>query len=408
MVIVFLKKAELKNAFSQALTKLGITDIKFPSDLEQSKELLGNFPNAPLVLGWSYNVREENQVLAAAQAKIPSLNRPIIVFAPSGDQELAALVTDYNVNDLAVGVLSPAEIHQHLLSFLKKIVHREKPSADLVDALTYKQAGDFAKADVALKRALEKDPNNVEINVDYCDNLIAREKWREAHIKIQTISDANPDHLRAKNVLARCLMKDGQIKEALRLWEQGKLINPHNIDRLVALGEALLEMYRIREARENFDEANRLDRGNKGAMAGKSQTMLIQGNYDEAIKTLADFSKYEKATVFNSAAILQARQRHLDKALTLYDVAIKQCAGNDRIIARLHFNKGLAYYKSDQSQPALEEFEKALKLYPDFEKVQINVRTMRKKLGYKVETKANDSFEDDFEEAFDDDDDEPY
>ncbi|MFK5283014.1 tetratricopeptide repeat protein, partial [Lacticaseibacillus paracasei] len=85
-----------------------------------------------------------------------------------------------------------------------------------------------------------------------------------------------------------------------KLLERAKIVNPHNVDRLIDLGEAFLNNNQVDEAMANFCEASTLDEDNKEAKFGQGKCMLMSGEVNEALGLLKAMSgPREMASIFN-------------------------------------------------------------------------------------------------------------
>lgn len=405
-IIVYFKRNDFRNLFKTQMEFLSIPNLLFPKSVEEISNLFHTYVRDPLILGWEEkNRREDTYVLSKAQADMPIMTRPIMLFTPVPSATVAALATDYNVLSVNSGAVSPIEVRDLVILFLKEAVKKISDATIFQPIVNLQRTGDFDLAGREIDKALKSSPENDALIMEQINNLIMMEKWGSALNQLQDIVKKQPHNLRAKNMMARCLMYQGKVSEAADLLEDAKFLNPYNPERLVELGEALLELDRVAEAFENFKSASQLDRKNKAAIRGKSDCFVRGDDIEEAVKSLKNFTPIEKAAFFNNSAIFAVRNNKMEKALKLYDTSIRECKEVKPVVARLHFNKGLAYYKQQMLEPALAEFETSAKLDGRLRKARHNARIVAQMLGKEpiAEAMVDDMDEEDFTEDMEND-----
>jgi tetratricopeptide (TPR) repeat protein len=187
------------------------------------------------------------------------------------------------------------------------------------------------------------------------------------------------------------------------------MINPYNVDRLVELGQAFMQIGEIDQAKTEFEEALSLDKKNKSALSGKSQTFLIDNEINEALNLMNEIgSVREKASIFNSSAIICVRQKRFEAAQTLYDTAMSFLTQFKTTQAKMYYNQGLLYFKWGKKFEAFENFKLAVEKDGDYENAKFNANVLAKSLGFSkpfILASENSSQEliEDFDDNFDDD-----
>jgi tetratricopeptide (TPR) repeat protein len=161
----------------------------------------------------------------------------------------------------------------------------------------------------------------------------------------------------------------GNHDKAIELLERAKLINPHNVDRLIDLGHAFINADQLEAANAQFEEALGLDGDRKEAKEGKGQVMLMNGDVNEALTLLKSVSgPRELASIFNTSAVLSIRAGRFDQGMQLYRSALAALGRNDKIAARLLFNMGMGYERMHKAEKALTCYTKSLELDPMYAK----------------------------------------
>jgi tetratricopeptide (TPR) repeat protein len=214
-------------------------------------------------------------------------------------------------------------------------------------------------------------PGQERVATELAENLIHEGVWDKALEILKPFSDRDPPSIRALHLAGRCLMARGDYGAATQLLGRAKILNPHNVDRLLDLGNAFLRDDQVDLALANFSEAAAIEPDNKDATVGKGQCLLMNGEVNEGLALLKAVSgPREMASIFNSAAVLTIRAERYDKGMALYKSALAALGKDDRIASRLMFNMGLGYKRWSKLDKAMACFQRSLELDPGYAKAQ--------------------------------------
>ena len=182
-------------------------------------------------------------------------------------------------------------------------------------------------------------------------------------IMIDALLLATVQHFHLK---ARYCLKKGNHSLASKYLKRSTILNPLHCERLVEFGEALLKINKPQEASTNFRKALDIHPQHAGARMGLGTSQFLLGNHNEALNLIKDLSnEQERASVFNNAAILCVRQRDFPPAHKLYDIGLK-ILKHGPILAKVTFNKSLAFFKEGDKAKGMEWLVKAIELDPKF------------------------------------------
>ena len=155
------------------------------------------------------------------------------------------------------------------------------------------------------------------------------------------------------------------------------MISPYNVDRLLELGDVLLESNRGGEAKQTYDQIFAIDPNSRRGKVGKGKSMLVLGEVNEALELLKESANSrELASVFNTAAIINMKDGKHEKGMNLYKTAASVLGKNSKVLARLMYNMGIGYVKWKKPQKGLECFQKAVELDPKFENAKFNAEAI--------------------------------
>jgi len=116
--------------------------------------------------------------------------------------------------------------------------------------IAYIQCNRIGEAEATLRRALDIDPGNHEIQNNLGITLVRQGKFQEAIAAFDAILEAQPDYIQARNNLAIALGESGQIEGAEREARKALAQNPVYVDAMLTLAAALHHQGRQAEEAE--------------------------------------------------------------------------------------------------------------------------------------------------------------
>jgi tetratricopeptide (TPR) repeat protein len=238
--------------------------------------------------------------------------------------------------------------YDKIISLLENIPDsRMDPALLYLLGSSYSQKRDFAKAEDAFKRALEREPDSDDIRRAYAEALMAQGKMQEARGQLQEIVKSDPQSPMSYVRLAQLDRQMGNFEEARKELEQAQGLNrgnpeiPYNPE--ISYQEAILE-----------DTVG-------------NDTKAISLLEDILKKTEKPDGKYNPAEANNRAIYLQRlgsiyrSQEDYSKAMETFQSIValggdQAPRGESLIVETLQLN--------NQNHKALQAAEAALKKYP--------------------------------------------
>ena len=199
----------------------------------------------------------------------------------------------------------------------------------------------LSKTDPALAREI------LSSMLDEAKDLIARDKKREAGVKLNLILEVNPAHREARNLLKQL---EGEKPE------EKKVVTEEDRRMARNLYDEGLELYK----KERLEEAIALWR-----------------------RTVELNPEFVDARLFLSRA--ETKLRNLKKFSTASTDASVEVEDELRIRMKKHYLDGINYYMNGMYKEAISEWEEVLKIDPANETVKMNIERAKKRLGYDTE-----------------------
>lgn len=418
--LLYVARADLRPIFRKILKDLGVINIVTPDSVDACMVELLRYDRGLLILDWNNNTGEVVKILAAAQAKYSTDTRAIFLLVAEVNSDLLAISAEYNVSRVHTGPVSMQTLRAHLHSIVGAEDNSTGLRCKLAQVAALQAVNDLTLAEDLLNDLRDEFQDDARVLAEQINNLILQDKWSLARDLASDLRHRYPGDIRGMHLYGRCLLKFGRYDEACEVLKAANFLNPFNADRLVDLGTALLNLDRIKHAEESYNAALALVSDHPEAIKGKSQCRLLEGDVNEALELLRQFStSRELAAVFNDSAIISIRHSRFAQGVTLYRAAMKAVGARSDILAKLHFNLGIAFFKAGSLDDAFDEFKISYIEDSSFRDAAFNLRICALRLGkmseYKkivgdspdpsaVDRKQRDSKDliDDFTDAFDD------
>ena len=380
-VIILSSSAELIKGASDHLKAKGANNITVHARLDEAKEALTRFPRALLIADWDLGAAVVVPLLATNYSSKTGPLRPVLLAATHVSEALIAAAAEYSVSQIYADERSVKNLGPRLTALIMIEALSDDVKDGLAQAKEWNINGDSKRGLPLLLDLLKKHPQNLRLKAETADLLIQLGQPEEGLKLLSGMERAKPPYPRGVHLMGRALMRLGKFEEALKALETANLLNPHDTSRLVEIGLAYLQADNPQQAEVRFDAALSLDPDVREAKLGKSQCRLMEGDINEALEILREISgDVEKASIFNTCAVINIRQGRLQDALKLYAAALKAIPNALPVQARICFNIGLAYRRSGDKAHAKQAFEKSLALDPTFSKSKAQLAALSPEL----------------------------
>jgi Flp pilus assembly protein TadD len=201
--------------------------------------------------------------------------------------------------------------------------------------------------------------------------------WRQADIYLNAKTlwsatlEKNPDCAVAHNNLGFVELQNGDVDEALPLFEKAVLLQPDDSNAQKNLGSALLEKDRVDDAIGYFQTALKLKPDDSGARNNLGFAFFKKGRVDDAIAEYQAALKIQPdaAGVHHNYGLALFKQGRVDEAMSHYQKAL-EIKPDD---AEVHNDIASVLSKTGDEAGAIQHWQKALEIRPQYMPAQNNL-----------------------------------
>jgi protein O-GlcNAc transferase len=136
-------------------------------------------------------------------------------------------------------------------------------------------------------------PDSIDAMINYGTVLHQMSRYRDAIVPLETALGLNPRSTVVCNLLGSCLLKTGDARRAVTIFEMATAVAPSDPDGWANLSSALNAVSERGRAKECADRAVALGQDSSNALAAQAEAHFELGKIEESIAT------YEKAVALN-------------------------------------------------------------------------------------------------------------
>jgi tetratricopeptide (TPR) repeat protein len=202
-----------------------------------------------------------------------------------------------------------------------------------------------------------------------------------------------PKDFRWIYLLAKLDHTEGRFEEAIRGYEAARVLHPNYVAVAVNLGNILLELNRLEEAKVSFSGALEIDENNAAAQYGLGQVALAKRSYFEAVQYFekvlarvpgANRVHYSLAMAYRGLRDVKKVEAHLAQQGPVgVRVADPLVDGLRELIAgeRLYLSRGKVAFEAQRYTEAVAEFSKAVAANSESVTARVNLGAALSQVG---------------------------
>ncbi|MBX9703707.1 MAG: tetratricopeptide repeat protein, partial [Silvanigrellaceae bacterium] len=214
----------------------------------------------------------------------------------------------------------------------------------------------------------KEEPNSEKILILKGDIAFKKNLQDEAIEFYAKAKEINPKSSISPHKMAQVLIKKGKNDVAAALLDIAAELNPYHIKLLENAGISHYNIKNYEKAETYSYKLKKIDKENRSAGEISAKSKIARGDYGGIVNALRDsHDEQELVTFLNNAGVKLAKGNDVLGALKMYEACLSSLKDSPFLFA-VYFNIGIAYRKLGSNEKAYENFEKSLKLKPDFQK----------------------------------------
>jgi tetratricopeptide (TPR) repeat protein len=377
---IFSKRQEIRQAIRNSLKAKGLSADNILNVIteDECSKAIKKHDNLIVVLDWDNGPNAVGVMLETIATTMRTGSHPTFLIASKSNDNILKLGAEYKVAKIAIGEINSDTINEQVTSLVASMTNIEgyEQTMQRVKELLEQSNvyGAMSHLEAAHEAAVTMELYGVELAELYFQN----NKQDAAEHLLKDMMNEFPSNARVKHIYARCKLHTKDYEGAIASLKGAQLISPANVQRLLEMGGAYLEIDRPDQANSVFEEILRLAPELKQAKKGQAQSQLMSGEINEGLNLIrSSLNPREIAAVFNTAAIIAIRNGKYSEGLSLYKIAAKTLEGDEELAAKIVYNMGIGFVKWGKVHQSVACFEKAVSLNSGFDNARHNAEIVR-------------------------------
>lgn len=158
------------------------------------------------------------------------------------------------------------------------------------------EEGNYREAEIAFRRALERDPDSVDANYGLALSLMRLDKIDEAIVLLEKIKQKNENMIEVYLALGECYFLKQETDNALSCFNRALEIEPDNPEVFYNIGIIHYQNGQMNEAIQNFLSSKNLDPQFAAAYYQLGLSYIRNGETEKAVESLEEFLRLEPDT----------------------------------------------------------------------------------------------------------------
>ncbi len=269
-------------------------------------------------------------------------------------------------------IIKPASVNAIIQKTALTVKPNNKLSENIEKCQGQIEKGELEEAEETAEKILKEKPESAAGLMLKGDIRFYRNELEEAEKYYLRAAKQNKLYLKPLHKLVEVYQAQGDLENQLKYLKKLDNLSPLNHKRKIKLGETYIALDEDEEAQQYFEQAVRQVQKQAAGMVSsvlmqiarevkESRPQMATEFMDRAIESKGELLNQEDLWMFNEMGIQLRQQGKWETAIEYYQRALKLAPMD----GGLYYNLGMAYSQGKQHYKALQQFEKAMELYPE-------------------------------------------
>lgn len=225
----------------------------------------------------------------------------------------------------------------------------------------YNRLGQYDKAIENFEKALELNPEYSEAVENIGVVYFALKEYDKALGYFEKSLTMNPKNHKAYNNIGSVYLAKGNYPKAKELIEKAQELSPDYADAYNNLGSVYIHLGDFDKAIDQFMALLKIKPDHLEGLVNLASASIGKGSFDQALEFLEKARQInpDMPKIFSCFGTIYVRMGKYPEAIEQFQKAL-----TFEISAETHYNLGIAYYQTGQTDQAIKSYEEALKLDP--------------------------------------------
>ncbi len=300
---------------------------------------------------------------------------PFMIYSEELSKKQTLLAKEFRVEDFLLKPFKGKAMREMIIGILDREFKTciEEKTLRRCEMLLINEEPEAARD--MLEPLLKKEEFEIRAMKIQGDTYMAEKLYKKALINYQKVLEKERNNIDALNGLVKAYIQLGEHEEAIPFLEKLNEVIPGHVDRMLDLGTSYIETDQLDKAKDVLKEVAALDEQSFRMKMEKGKVAFKEGDLELATQMFRESKQATQiCSYFNNSGVALVKAKKINEGLDLYHKAIKTLPAESQKELIL-YNIGLAYFKSEQLEQALEYFCQAKEMAPTYEKAESAIKT---------------------------------
>ncbi|MDD9950165.1 MAG: response regulator, partial [Zetaproteobacteria bacterium] len=366
----------------EMLTAVGVEQIESFEDGASAMKWMEENTIQPELIIMEWKIPKMNGPVLAQNIRSKSIQQcPIIIVSSLINKEDTQIIREMGIDAV---VSKPLEQQTFYAAIVWAIQQERCPNEQKTIMMKIKRALSLKMIEesqgmIAKFMSNEQFTEGAKLEIE-SEYYLAQEKWQLARDTGLLALKKGGDSLALLNLVGKAMLKNQQYEDALRCFDKANSISSLNIDRMLNMAEACLNLEDHEQAEKVIDDAEKIDGQNSRVTEAKIKLKLEKGHIKSASKLMSSIaSGRDIVSYMNGRAVSLAKSHRSNDAVELYARTISALPEQwPTLITSVMYNLGLSLAREGK----LAEAEQTLSQVKHFkdQNIKHKVWSLRKRI----------------------------
>jgi len=364
-ILIVDDKNNMRRTIRNLLRKIGYEDFVEADDGDTALTKLRTHDIDLVLCDWNMPRMNGGELLKAVRDNDDLKDLPFLMITAEANEATVAEAGEVDVDGYILKPFTPKLIQEKIEKVLEARATPSPLETHLSVGQVFVKSKQYERAREEFQAALRINPNSPRALLAMGQLEEVQGNVKKAQGLLEQAVKLSPNFLKARKALIKLYQARGDLKNAAEHLRAAVRISPRNVDSQVEFGRVLILTDRTEEAHEVFGRVIKLSQDDLPETARQIGEIYLEAGLEaqaEGVFLQGLATNPNDIHLYNRLGIAYRKQSKFQEAVENYQAALKIAPDNEKLL----YNLGRAFFEADDRDRSEAAMRRALKLDPEF------------------------------------------